>query len=194
MAQSFLDDQLLVPAHRHRLEHAQILTQDDLKRVGKLGSMFGNDNRPEAFITKDYNSQSSPAFSLLTQLVICPMLNIGFHNVTLALGSDFPVEGINPLLGFYAAVTRLDTEGNSPHGPGGWFPEQRLTRIEALRGMTLGPAFASFQEDTLGSLTVGKRADIVILDRDIMQVPAGEILKAKVKATIVDGQLAYGKV
>ncbi|KAG8931837.1 hypothetical protein FRC02_002072 [Tulasnella sp. 418] len=190
MAQSFLDDQLLVPAHRHRLEHAQILAQDDLKRVGKLG-IIASVQPTHATSDMSYAEHRIGPDRIKGAYAWRTLIN---HNVTLALGSDFPVEGINPLLGFYAAVTRLDTEGNSPHGPGGWFPEQRLTRIEALRGMTLGPAFASFQEDTLGSLTVGKRADIVILDRDIMQVPAWEILKAKVKATIVDGQLAYGKV
>lgn len=70
----------------------------------------------------------------------------------LVIGSDFPVEGVNPLLGFYAAVTRLDVLGDSPHGKGGWYPEQRLTRHEALRGMTLGASYAAHQEEILGRL------------------------------------------
>jgi len=119
------------------------------------------------------------------------LLNSG---APLALGSDFPVEGINPLLGFYAAVTRLTPEGDSPHGPNGWYPEQSLTRAEALRGMTLDAAYASFQESTIGSLVPGKRADVVVLWQDIMTAPVDQILNSKVAATIVDGQLAYGKL
>ena len=75
------------------------------------------------------------------------------------------------------------------------FPAQRLTRAEALKGMTYDPAFASFREHDLGSLTPGKLADFVVLDTDIMSVePAQRILDAKVMATIVDGRLAYGKL
>ena len=74
------------------------------------------------------------------------------------------------------------------------FPEQRLTRLEALRGMTIDPAYASFTEDTLGSLEVGKRADFVVLDRDIMEVRAEEIMDTKVLATILDGAAVFGSL
>jgi len=112
----------------------------------------------------------------------------------LPLGSDFPIEGVNPLLGFYAAVSRLSINGESPHGPGGWYPEQRLTRAQALKGMTLDAAYASFAEKDLGSLTPGKKADFVILDRDIMTIPFAGILSTKVQATVVDGSVAYGSL
>lgn len=72
------------------------------------------------------------------------------------------------------------------------FPEQRLTRAEALKGMTLDAAYASFAEDTLGSLTPGKKSDFVVLDRDIMTVSFADILKTKVSATVVDGKVVYG--
>lgn len=74
------------------------------------------------------------------------------------------------------------------------FPEQRLTRLEALRGMTIDPAYASFTENTLGSLTIGKRADITILSQDIMSVAADKILDTKVLATIIDGRVVYGRL
>lgn len=112
----------------------------------------------------------------------------------LPLGSDFPIESINPLLGFYAAVSRLSIDGKSPHGTEGWYPEQRLTRAQALKGMTLDAAHASFAENELGSLTPGKQADFVILDRDIMTIPFSEILSTKVQATVVDGSVAYGSL
>ena len=110
------------------------------------------------------------------------------------LGSDFPVESVNPLLGFYAAVSRLSVDGTSPHGLNGWYPEQRLTRAQALKGMTLDAAYASFTEHELGSLTPGKQADFVVLDRDIMNVPMLEIPQTKVLATVVDGEVMYGNL
>jgi predicted amidohydrolase YtcJ len=106
----------------------------------------------------------------------------------LALGSDFPVEPVNPLLGFHAAVTRQDASGEPPDG---WFPDQVLTREEALRGFTLDAAFAGFMEDTVGSLEPGKRADFVILDRDIMSIPTDEILRTRVVATYLDGAAVF---
>ena len=129
----------------------------------------------------------------------------------LPLGSDFPIEGINPLLGFYAAVSRLSVDGGSPHGPGGWsfcfqvfwcdishlmsrYPSEALSRVEALKGMTLDPAYASFSERELGSLEKGKKADFVILDQDIMQIPMSEVLSTKVDATVIDGDVLYGSL
>jgi predicted amidohydrolase YtcJ len=104
---------------------------------------------------------------------------------------------VNPLLGFYAAVSRLSrSSGTSPHGGGGWYPTQKLSRAQALKGMTLDAAYASFAEEELGSLEPGKKADFVILNRDIMDEGSEyvEILKAEVKATIVDGEAAYGSL
>ncbi|KAF9071018.1 amidohydrolase family-domain-containing protein [Rhodocollybia butyracea] len=112
----------------------------------------------------------------------------------ITLGSDAPVESLNPLSGFYAAVSRLTPQGDSPHGPDGWFPDQRLTREEALRGMTIDPAYASFTESILGSLEVGKRADYVVFSRDIMSIPVDQILSTQVLATAVDGDFVYGSV
>jgi len=110
----------------------------------------------------------------------------------LPLGSDFPVEGVNPLLGFYAAVSRSSIHGTSPHGSGGWYPNESLSRTQALKGMTLDAAYASFAESELGSLSPGKKADFVIFDKDIMTIPLRQILEAKVKATVVDGEAVYG--
>jgi len=112
----------------------------------------------------------------------------------LVIGSDAPVEGLNPLLGFYAAVSRLAPDGTSPHGSGGWYPEERITRNQALRGMTIDAAYASFSESSVGSFEIGKKADFVVLSRDIMHIPLHEILKTKVKATAVYGRLVYGRL
>lgn len=74
------------------------------------------------------------------------------------------------------------------------YPSERLTRAEALKGMTLDTAYASFSEDILGSLSIGKKADFVVLDRDIMTVPMEDILGTKVTATVIDGEVEYGKL
>jgi hypothetical protein len=103
-------------------------------------------------------------------------------------GSDFPVERVNPLYSFHAAVSRQDDD-NWP--PGGWFPEQKMTREEALKSMTIWAAFAGFQEQVTGSLTPGKYADFVILDRDIMTVPDAEILGTRVNATYIAGRAVF---
>ncbi|KAG1810276.1 amidohydrolase family-domain-containing protein [Suillus plorans] len=164
-----------IDALRPRIEHAQILTPDDIKRIGKIPvipSVQPTHATSDMWYAED---RASPTR-------------------VLPLGSDFPVAGINPLLGFYAAVSRLSVTGDSPHGPGGWYPSERLTRAETLKGMTLDAAYASFSEDILGSLSIGKKADFVVLDRDIMTVPIEDILSAKVTATVIDGEVVYGNL
>jgi predicted amidohydrolase YtcJ len=106
----------------------------------------------------------------------------------LALGSDVPVQSADPRLGLYAAVTRQDLAGN-PRG--GWLPGERLTREEALRGFTLDAAWSLFLDREVGSLTVGKRADLVVFARDPMTLPEREIARAEIDYTLVDGQVVY---
>jgi predicted amidohydrolase YtcJ len=103
----------------------------------------------------------------------------------IANGSDFPVEEPNPMFGFYAAITRQDRSGNPP---GGWIPDQRMSRAEALKALTLDAAYAAHAETILGSLEPGKLADLIILSSDIMRVPAAEILKTTVRMTIIGGE------
>ncbi|KAG8908920.1 hypothetical protein FRB99_000023 [Tulasnella sp. 403] len=176
--------------HRHRIEHAQVLTLTDIKRLADLGLIASvqptHATSDMAYAEKRLGQQRIRGAYAWKTLIR--------HGARLALGSDFPVEGIDPLLGFYAAATRLDVNGRSPHGDGGWYPEERLSREEALHGMTLGAAYAGYQEDIIGSLTPGKRADIVVLDKDIMRIPYGDILGTKVSATIVDGTIAFGQL
>jgi len=177
---------------RPRIEHAQIFQPRDLERIGRLGVLA---SVQPAQATSDMHyaetrlgpQRIKGAYAYQTLLQASP-------GKRLPLGSDFPVEGINPLLGFYAAVARCSPGGTSPHGPGGWYPAEALTRAQALRGMTVDTAYAAFAEDTRGRLAPGFAADFVVLDRDIMHVPLEDILGTRVLATVVDGQVAYGSL
>lgn len=105
-----------------------------------------------------------------------------------ALGTDYPVEQVNPFLTFYAAVSRQDVTGYPAQG---FLPEQALTREEALRGMTIWAAFSNFEENEKGSLEVGKAADFVILNQDIMKVDIKKVPDTKVRATYINGERVY---
>lgn len=107
---------------------------------------------------------------------------------TIASGSDFPVELANPMLGFYAAITRQDPTGQPSSG---WMPGERMSREEALASFTRHAAFAAHAETRLGTLEAGKLADLVVLSRDIMRVAPSEILTASVRMTIVGGEVVY---
>jgi predicted amidohydrolase YtcJ len=107
---------------------------------------------------------------------------------TIASGSDFPVELPNPMLGFYAAITRQDPTGQPASG---WVPGERMSREEALASFTRHAAFAAHAETRLGSLEAGKLADLVVLSKDIMRVAPAEILTTSVRMTIVGGEVVF---
>jgi predicted amidohydrolase YtcJ len=109
--------------------------------------------------------------------------------VVLASGSDFPVEQPNPMLGLYAAITRQDVNGNPP---GGWAPDQRMTRMEALESFTINAAYAAHMEKELGTLEAGKLADLVVLSGDVMTEPVKDILTTTVVKTMIGGRWVYG--
>jgi predicted amidohydrolase YtcJ len=100
-------------------------------------------------------------------------------------GTDAPVEDVDPIASFYATVTRKSPNGRA------FYPDQRMTRIEALRSYTTANAFAAFEEDIKGSLSPGKLADVTVLTKDIMTVPDEQIRDAKVAYTIVGGKILY---
>jgi predicted amidohydrolase YtcJ len=106
----------------------------------------------------------------------------------IAGGSDAPVEVGSPLIEFYAAVARKDLEGNDAEG---WHPEQALSRQQALRLFTSSAAYAAFQEDELGTIEPGKRADFTVFDRDLMIVPEAEILDTRPVMTVVQGEIVW---
>ncbi len=108
--------------------------------------------------------------------------------VTIANGTDAPVEAVNSLRTFHAAITR-ENEANQP--PGGWYPRQRMTRAEAVQSMTVWAARANFMEHAAGSITPGKYADFAVLDRDWMRVAPEAVMGTRVLATYSGGKPVY---
>ncbi|WVQ83884.1 hypothetical protein IAT38_006028 [Cryptococcus sp. DSM 104549] len=175
---------------RFRLEHAQILTPEDIFRAASMG-VIASVQPTHATSDMWYAEDRIGAERMRGAYAWRTYLN---HTGRLTLGSDFPVESIDPLKGFYAAITRLSEDGKSPHGKDGWYAKEKLTREEALRGFTVDGAYASFTEHVTGSLTPGKRLDAVIWDDDLLTVPEEEMLEVQAKGVIVDGKLAWGSV
>ena len=169
---------------RWRVEHAQHLSSTDIPRFGRLGiipSMQGIHCTSDGpWVVKKLGEERAREGAYVWRSLIQ-------GGAIICNGTDAPVEDIDPIPSFYATVTRKTKDGTA------FFPEQRLSREEALRTYTLNGAYASFQESTLGSLQAGKLADIAVLSQDIMTVPEDEILKTEVVMTIVGGRILYRK-
>jgi len=173
-----------VPDHRFRIEHAQIIHPDDIPRFAELGvipSMQASHQTSDMY----WAANRLGSTRVLGAYAWRSLLNTG---VVIPNGSDFPVEQVNPLISFHSSVSRQDAR-NWPVA--GWYPEQRMTREEALKSMTLWAAYAGFMEKESGSLEPGKFADFVVLDQDIMQVPVELILKTQVLSTYLGGKPVY---
>jgi predicted amidohydrolase YtcJ len=171
---------------RWRIEHAQHLRTGDIARFAALGVIASvqpfhaiDDGRwAEAKIGKE-RCRTTYAFKSLLD-----------SGALLALGSDWPVAPLNPLAGICAAVARQTTDGKNPDG---WFPEQKISLEEALKGFTANGAYAGFSERSKGSLEAGKLADIVVLDEDLFRMPPDKIKDARVALTIVGGVVVYDR-
>jgi len=172
---------------RHRIEHVQLVRPADIPAFKELGIIA---SMQPTHCTSDMRWAEARAGKERCKGAYAwrSFLNAG---VSLAFGTDWVVEPLNPMGGLYAAVTRQDLETGQPEG--GWFPEQRLTMEEAVRAYTLGSAYADFREKELGSITVGKLADLVVLDKDIFSIPPREVLTTSVVMTVMDGKVVYRK-
>ncbi|HVF61627.1 MAG TPA: amidohydrolase family protein [Thermoanaerobaculia bacterium] len=174
------------PEARLRLEHAQVLRLQDIERLARLG-VLASVQPTHATSDMPWAEARVGPVRLAGAYAWRKVLDAGGR---LALGSDFPVEAADPLLGLYAAVTRQDLQGRPADG---WLPAERLTREEALRGFTLDAAYSLFLDGEVGSLAVGKRADLVVFGADPMQVPAAEIPRVPVDLVLVDGAVAFAR-
>ena len=168
--------------YRLRIEHAQVTTPAQIERFRQLKVIASM--QPSHVLT-DMNwamARLGPARAA-NSYAWADFLKNG---VTLAFGTDYPVEPVAPFRGLYAAVTRKDVAFKSDY-----FPRERLTMDQAIAAYTTGSAFAEFSEKEKGVLRPGMLADLVVLDRDISVVPAQEILETKVLRTVVGGKTVY---
>ncbi len=169
---------------RWRIEHSQHLHPNDIPRFGQLGviaSMQGIHCTSDGpYVIRRLGEKRAKEGAYMWQ----ELMKTG---AVICNGTDVPVENIDPIACFFSTVTRIMKDGTV------FYPDQRMTREEALRSYTLDCAYAAFQEEIAGSLTRGKLADITILSKDIMTVPDDEILSAEVVYTIVGGKVMYKK-
>lgn len=173
--------------HRYRIEHAQHLHPNDIARFGKMGVI-------PAMQAIHLSSDRSWAIDRLGEKRIKEgaymwqsLLKSG---AVIVNGTDVPVEPINPIASFFASVTRQTLKGEPE---GGFEPEEKMTRQQALRSYTLDAAYGAFEEKIKGSIKAGKLADFVVFNKDLMTIPDAEILSTEVSMTILGGKVLYEK-
>ncbi|HEX7708444.1 MAG TPA: amidohydrolase [Thermoanaerobaculia bacterium] len=174
----------VTPTDRFRIEHLQVIAPDDVPRLVEQGTIA---SVQPTHATSDmyWAEQRLGPERILGAYAWRTLVNAG---VRLALGSDFPVEQVNPFHGISAAVTRQDRKG---WPPGGWYPEERLSLREAIRGFTLDAAFAAFGEQSRGTIEPGKIADFTIVEGDLFAMPSSELDDARVLYTVVGGEIVH---
>ncbi|MEN8191379.1 MAG: amidohydrolase [Bacteroidota bacterium] len=169
---------------RWRIEHAQHLSKKDIKRFSQLdvvAAMQGIHCTSDAvYVEKRLGNYRAKQGAYVWRKLID-------SGALICNGTDAPVESINTIDNFYATVTRKLPDGSS------FYPDQKMSRIEALKSYTINGAYASFQEDKIGSIEPGKLADIVVLSKDLLKVPDEEIKNTKVLMTMVGGKILYSK-
>jgi len=168
---------------RFRIEHAQHLRQEEVRRMAEQGVIA---SMQPAHIIDDGNwAGKRLGLRVTDSYLFRSILEAGG---TLVFGSDWTVAPLDPLLGIYAAVTRRTADGKNP---GGWIPGQKVSVEEALRAYTVGNAYGVFAEATRGRLAPGYRADLVVVDRDLLSVPTESLDQAQVRATVLAGRVVY---
>ena len=171
---------------RFRIEHAQHLRPQDVSRFAKLGVIASM----QPYHAIDDGRWAEKRIGLercRTTYAFRSLLDAGAH---LAFGSDWDVAPLSPITGIDAAVNRRTLDGKNPKG---WIPEQKIGVEDALRAYTSSAARAGFAEKEKGSISLGKLADFVVLSRDILAIPPGEIPETQVDATVVGGRIVHGR-
>jgi predicted amidohydrolase YtcJ len=170
--------------HRWRIEHAQVVQPNDQYKFAALSvipSVQPTHATSDMYWAEERLGPDRIRFAY-------PYQDLLKKTGILAFGTDFPVEGIDPIRTFYAAVFRQDAQG---WPEGGFLPEQKVSRQDALRAMTIWAAYAQFEEAEKGSLEPGKAADFVVLDEDLMNADPEAVLRAGVWATYINGEAVY---
>ncbi len=171
---------------RHRVEHAQVLRLADIPRFAEQ-NIIASMQATHATSDKNMAQDRLGDKRILGAYAWRKLLNA---NAVIAAGSDFPVESPNPFYGLHASITRQDHK-NAPQG--GWFAEEKMTALEAFRSFTVDAAYSGHQESIIGSLAKGKKADFVLLEQNLFEIPEQDIWQILVNKTWVNGKLVYKK-
>jgi predicted amidohydrolase YtcJ len=167
---------------RWRIEHAQHLSAQDIPRFGQLGviaAMQGVHATSDGpWVMERLGAKRAEEGAYVWQKLMK-------SGAIIANGTDAPVEDVDPIASYYSSVSRKLADGTV------WYPEQRMTRMEALRSYTINGAYAAFEEDRKGSLVPGKLADVTVLSQDILTIPEDSIPATRVVYTIVGGRVVY---
>ncbi|MCA1592150.1 MAG: amidohydrolase [Acidobacteria bacterium] len=175
---------LQIASPRHRIEHAQVVAPSDFARFRDLG-VIASMQPSHAISDKRWAEDRLGEYRVQGAYAWHTMKAFGVHT---PFGTDWPVEPINPYLGLYAAVTRQSTEGDPA---GGWWPQQRVTIVDAIRDYTSEGAYASFEEHNKGQIAPGMLADLCVHTRDLLTIKPEEILQTEAALTIFDGRVVY---
>jgi predicted amidohydrolase YtcJ len=176
----------VTPEKRFRIEHFQVVEPADFDRLARLG-IIASMQPTHATSDMGWAERRVGTERIKGAYAWRTVLDSGAR---LALGSDFPVEDVNPFFGIYSAVTRQDQNGNPP---GGWYPSQKLTLAEAVRGFTSDAAYAAFEERSRGTIEPGKLADFTIVEGNFYATPASDLFRTKVRMTVVGGEIVREK-
>lgn len=168
---------------RHSVEHIEVIHPDDIKRFAQLGVVASM--QPHHFAMSERSVYTKLIGEKRDENVfaINSLKEAGAH---MSFGTDFPIDGLNPFSQIYIAVTRIDNTGEDT-----WNPGEKISLAEALMAYTIGPAYSASREHELGTLEKGKLADIVVLDRNLFDLPEEEIPETNVSLTISDGEVVY---
>jgi predicted amidohydrolase YtcJ len=173
-----------VSSPRHRVEHAQVVSPADFARFRELG-VVASMQPSHAISDKRWAQERLGEYRVLGAY---SWHTLRAHNVRVAFGTDWPVEPISPYLGLFAAVTRQSTDMEPA---GGWWPQERISIADAVRCYTAEPAYASFEERDKGRIEPGMLADLVVHTRDLLTIPAKEILNTQAAITVFNGRVVY---
>lgn len=172
---------------RLRIEHAQVIAKEDMNRFNAL-KIIPSMQPVHCSSDMDWAEKRLGPERVKGAYAWQSLLKTG---AIIPAGSDFPNDLMHPLVGFYAAITRKDISGNPTNG---WYPEECMSREQALKAYTIWGAYAAFQEEHLGTIEIGKYADFTVLSKNIMTIPEPEILTTEVICTIVNGNIVYSKI
>lgn len=173
---------------RHTIEHIEVITAEDIRRFADLGVIASMQPEHLAATSRFADNPYLTRLGKDREPYTWPIKTLRESGARMAFGTDYPIVELDPMLEIYRAVTRLHNDGQPE---GGWNAKERISVAKAIREYTSGSAYGVFREHELGTIEVGKLADVIVLDRNLLDIPVETIRETKVVLTVMDGQVVY---